>query len=149
MHNPKITIQIPETPNDKIGVGAKPRASMLDAILQDPKEKMMELGKEEEKAIPFISYDVKKGFVIGEEAEAFLNCLDEETLIGIICIVGKYRTGKSFFTNRVLLGKEGGQKGFQVGPTVNPCTKVKKLIEKLFFFLIFDKLSIWKFQEKK
>lgn len=36
-------------------------------------------------------------------------------------IVGKYRTGKSFFVNRVLLNQKKG--GFQVGPTINPCTK--------------------------
>lgn len=36
-------------------------------------------------------------------------------------MVGKYRTGKSFFLNRVLLEVEG--KGFKVGPTINPCTK--------------------------
>ena len=32
-----------------------------------------------------------------------------------------YRTGKSFFVNRVLLDQKKG--GFQVGPTINPCTK--------------------------
>ena len=42
--------------------------------------------------------------------------------LGIISIVGKYRTGKSFIVNRVLL--EQVKKGFKVGPTVNPCTKV-------------------------
>ena len=31
-----------------------------------------------------------------------------------------YRTGKSYLINRMLLNK---QKGFNVGPTVNPCTK--------------------------
>ena len=31
-----------------------------------------------------------------------------------------YRTGKSYLLNRMLLNK---QKGFSVGPTVNPCTK--------------------------
>lgn len=35
--------------------------------------------------------------------------------------MGKYRTGKSFFVNRVLLDQKKG--GFQVGPTINPCTK--------------------------
>ena len=41
--------------------------------------------------------------------------------LGIISIVGKYRTGKSFIVNRVLLKKV--KKGFKVGPTINPCTK--------------------------
>lgn len=38
-------------------------------------------------------------------------------------IVGKYRTGKSFFVNRVLLNSTGNTSGFSVGPTINPCTK--------------------------
>ena len=42
--------------------------------------------------------------------------------LGVISIVGKYRTGKSFIVNRVLLNKV--EKGFKVGPTINPCTKV-------------------------
>jgi hypothetical protein len=35
-------------------------------------------------------------------------------------VVGLYRTGKSYLMNRMILGQ---QKGFGVGPTVNPCTK--------------------------
>ena len=31
-----------------------------------------------------------------------------------------YRTGKSYLLNRVILNR---QRGFGVGPTVNPCTK--------------------------
>ncbi len=44
-----------------------------------------------------------------------------EEKIGVISIVGKYRTGKSFLVNRVLLQQK--ENGFQVGPTINPCTK--------------------------
>ena len=40
----------------------------------------------------------------------------------MVSIVGKYRTGKSFFVNRVLLDK--CNEGFAVGPTIQPCTKV-------------------------
>jgi hypothetical protein len=47
--------------------------------------------------------------------------LNQDKTLGIISIVGKYRTGKSFFVNRVLLDQKKG--GFQVGPTINPCTK--------------------------
>ena len=39
---------------------------------------------------------------------------------GIIAGAGMYRTGKSYLPNRILLNK---QKGFSVGPTVNPCIK--------------------------
>jgi len=39
---------------------------------------------------------------------------------GVIAVAGMYRTGKSYLLNRMLLNR---QKGFSVGPTVNPCTK--------------------------
>lgn len=35
-------------------------------------------------------------------------------------MAGKYRTGKSYILNRVLLGQSSG---FEVGPTINACTK--------------------------
>ena len=72
-------------------------------------------------AIPFISFIEVKGFVITQEAENFLNSLSD-TKLGVVSIVGKYRTGKSFFINRILLNQKSG--GFNVGPTINPCTKV-------------------------
>ena len=72
-------------------------------------------------AIPFISFVEGKGFVITQEAENFLNSLSN-TKLGVVSIVGKYRTGKSFFINRILLNQKSG--GFNVGPTINPCTKV-------------------------
>lgn len=43
--------------------------------------------------------------------------------IGVIAVAGKYRTGKSFLLNRIILNKTD-QSGFGVGPTINPCTKV-------------------------
>jgi len=39
--------------------------------------------------------------------------------LAVVGIAGLYRTGKSFLLNRLL----GKQQGFEVGPTVNPCTK--------------------------
>jgi hypothetical protein len=45
--------------------------------------------------------------------------------IGVIAVAGKYRTGKSFLLNRILLNKKDSC-GFGVGPTINPCTKVFK-----------------------
>ena len=41
--------------------------------------------------------------------------------VGVIAVAGKYRTGKSFLLNRVILNKRN--EGFGVGPTINPCTK--------------------------
>lgn len=40
--------------------------------------------------------------------------------IGVVAVAGQYRTGKSYLLNRMLLNR---QKGFGVGPTINPCTK--------------------------
>ncbi|CAE8653857.1 unnamed protein product, partial [Polarella glacialis] len=39
--------------------------------------------------------------------------------LAVVGIAGLYRTGKSFLLNRLL----GLQEGFEIGPTVNPCTK--------------------------
>lgn len=75
-------------------------------------------------AIPFIVYDAKFGFCLSSEAEQYLSSLGDDRKVGVISIVGKYRTGKSFFVNRVLLDRTESQTGFQVGPTINPCTKV-------------------------
>ena len=77
-----------------------------------------------ETAIPFISYNERSGFKLNEEAEKFISGMNSKRL-GVISIVGKYRTGKSFFVNRVLLNET---KAFAVGPTINPCTKVGILI---------------------
>ncbi len=44
--------------------------------------------------------------------------------IGVIAVAGKYRTGKSFLLNRIILNKTDSS-GFGVGPTINPCTKVR------------------------
>lgn len=54
--------------------------------------------------IPFISFHDRKGFVLNPEAEEYLRSVGD-TKIGVVSVVGKYRTGKSFFINRVLLNK--------------------------------------------
>ena len=43
----------------------------------------------------------------------------------MLTLVGKYRTGKSFLMNRMILNKVN--KGFTVGSTINACTKVNLL----------------------
>eukprot|EP00284_Hemiselmis_tepida_P006690 CAMPEP_0174933084 /NCGR_PEP_ID=MMETSP1355-20121228/43527_1 /TAXON_ID=464990 /ORGANISM="Hemiselmis tepida, Strain CCMP443" /LENGTH=88 /DNA_ID=CAMNT_0016179551 /DNA_START=36 /DNA_END=299 /DNA_ORIENTATION=- len=58
-------------------------------------------------------------FNVSDEAKEFLETLQPP--IAIASIVGKYRTGKSFLVNRMLLDVVGS--GFQVGATVNSCTK--------------------------
>lgn len=72
------------------------------------------------RAVPLVSYKDKQ-FIVEKEAEDILRNSEHKTL-GIISLVGKYRTGKSFLLNRVLLNNS--QKGFGVGPTIKPCTKV-------------------------
>lgn len=49
--------------------------------------------------------------------------LGEYTGLALVSVVGKYRTGKSYFLNKVLLNKKSTSKGFEVGPTINACTK--------------------------
>lgn len=77
---------------------------------------------ENAKAIPFIIIRENKGFEVTPQAVAFLNSLTAKKL-AVISIVGKYRTGKSYFINKVLLNIPPKAEGFAVGPTVNPCTK--------------------------
>ena len=71
-------------------------------------------------AIPFVTFENGK-FVINEEAKKLLSqkCNDN---MGIISLVGKYRTGKSFLLNRVILERNKNL-GFGVAPTIRPCTK--------------------------
>mmetsp|Transcript_49551 Transcript_49551/g.117872 ORF Transcript_49551/g.117872 Transcript_49551/m.117872 type:complete len:1566 (+) Transcript_49551:63-4760(+) len=78
-------------------------------------------------AIPFIALNAATGkFDVTPEAAVFLNSIDEP--VAVIAVVGLYRTGKSFLMNRILLNQSGG---FQVGPTVNPCTKGLWLWDKV------------------
>ena len=78
--------------------------------------------EQQPKAIPFIISKGNDGFELTSEAENFLKSLSSHKL-GVICVAGKYRTGKSYFLNKVLLDRKGHESGFSVGPTINPCTK--------------------------
>ena len=71
-------------------------------------------------ALPFVIFSDNK-FIIPEEARQLLSN-QKYNNIGIISLVGKYRTGKSFLLNRVLLDRKQVS-GFSVGPTFKPCTK--------------------------
>ena len=71
-------------------------------------------------AIPFVTFEKGK-FVISEEAKKLLSQKSNYNL-GIISLVGKYRTGKSFLLNRVILNRKENL-GFGVAPTIRPCTK--------------------------
>ena len=72
--------------------------------------------------IPFIALEGEGNdckFRLTDEAKEFLQTL--KAPVALASIVGKYRTGKSLLVNRMLLDIQGG--GFQVGATVNSCTK--------------------------
>ncbi len=77
------------------------------------------------KALPFVIYKEGK-FVIPKESEDLLKNQNLEN-IGIMSLVGKYRTGKSFLLNKILLNQNSNNTkneiGFSVGPTIKPCTK--------------------------
>ena len=75
-------------------------------------------------AIPFITYnETTKKYIINKEAKKIISKI-ENKMIGIISLVGKYRTGKSFLLNRVIINNnESNKEGFEVGPTIKPCTK--------------------------
>ena len=72
------------------------------------------------KALPLVIFEKGK-FIIPKEAKDLLT-QNNFSKIGIISLVGKYRTGKSFLLNRVLLNRQKNS-GFGVGPTFRPCTK--------------------------
>ena len=72
-----------------------------------------------QKALPLVVYENNK-FIIPSEARELLIHLAPNK-IGIISLVGKYRTGKSFLLNRVILNIQ--RQGFGVGPTFKACTK--------------------------
>jgi hypothetical protein len=70
------------------------------------------------------NYKNEIGFQVSQDAIDLLRNVKER--IGVIAVAGKYRTGKSFLLNRIILNKTDNS-GFGVGPTINPCTKVSKL----------------------
>jgi hypothetical protein len=69
------------------------------------------------KPIQFISIDKDGTCFLTEQAEKILSDIDGN--LAIVCVAGLYRTGKSYLLNRLL----GRQDGFEIGPTINSCTK--------------------------
>ena len=83
-------------------------------------------------AIPFIVLDDATGqYTVQKEAVAFLSSLGGP--LGIVSIAGRYRTGKSTFLNKVLLG-DSAPSGFGVGSSVNACTKGIWVYKRAFQF---------------
>lgn len=69
------------------------------------------------KPLLFINIDEQGKCVINPDALAVIRSI--QTPVCVLSVAGLYRTGKSFLLNRLL----GLQDAFEIGPTVNPCTK--------------------------
>ena len=71
-----------------------------------------------QRAVILIEADDKGGFRVNPEALEILSAIKKP--LAVVSVVGKYRTGKSFLLNRILLNRKSG---FGVGPTIMACTK--------------------------
>mmetsp|Transcript_10166 Transcript_10166/g.32033 ORF Transcript_10166/g.32033 Transcript_10166/m.32033 type:complete len:807 (+) Transcript_10166:113-2533(+) len=67
--------------------------------------------------LQLIRIDESGRFHLQENAVSILGQISGR--LAVVGIAGLYRTGKSFLLNRLL----GLQEGFELGPSVNPCTK--------------------------
>jgi len=70
----------------------------------------------------------EQGFKISEDAIKFLNGIDATIELGICCVVGKYRTGKSYIINKGIIENSNV---FTVGNTINSCTKGLWLYDRI------------------
>lgn len=69
-------------------------------------------------AVPFLQADASGKFHVQAQAAKILSGIKGRLVV--IAVAGPYRTGKSFLLNRLI---EANGAGFQVGNTVNACTK--------------------------
>lgn len=68
--------------------------------------------------LELVRYDSDSGkFHVGEQALQMLRATKEP--VGVVAVCGRARQGKSFILNQLL----GQSTGFQVAPSVRPCTK--------------------------
>ena len=68
--------------------------------------------------LELVRYDTETGkFHAGEDALKILRSTSQP--VGVVAVCGRARQGKSFILNQLL----GQSTGFQVAPTVRPCTK--------------------------
>lgn len=68
--------------------------------------------------LELVRYDTDSGkFHVGEEALKMLRATKDP--VGVVAVCGRARQGKSFILNQLL----GQSTGFQVAPSVRPCTK--------------------------
>ena len=68
--------------------------------------------------LELVRYDTDTGkFYVGEQALQTLRATKDP--VGVVAVCGRARQGKSFILNQLL----GQSTGFQVAPSVRPCTK--------------------------
>ncbi len=68
--------------------------------------------------LELVRYDTETGkFHVGEQALKALRATKDP--VGVVAVCGRARQGKSFILNQLL----GKSTGFQVAPSVRPCTK--------------------------
>ena len=79
-------------------------------------------------AIPLVQFHDDGSCATCPEALRWLRALEDP--VAVVAVAGRYRTGKSFLLNHVLLRDDNDEKsdgpevsGFPVGPTTQPCTK--------------------------
>eukprot|EP01022_Parablepharisma_sp_SALTPOND_P029652 TRINITY_DN742_c1_g1_i13.p2 TRINITY_DN742_c1_g1~~TRINITY_DN742_c1_g1_i13.p2 ORF type:complete len:1190 (+),score=82.88 TRINITY_DN742_c1_g1_i13:407-3976(+) len=71
----------------------------------------------EEKPIQLITINSSGNFIVNREAIEMIRGIKKK--IAVVAVAGQYRTGKSYLLNRLI----GRQNGFELGSTINPCTK--------------------------
>ena len=74
----------------------------------------------EGEAVALVRYDESGKLVVPPEAVDLLCSVDEN--VAVVSVTGPYRTGKSFLLN-CLACEDGVPPKFEVGPSVNRCTR--------------------------
>lgn len=72
-------------------------------------------------ALPLVQFEDDGQCAVCPEGMAFLRTIQDP--VTVVAVAGRYRTGKSYLLNHVLLRTSQEVEGFPVGPTTQPCTK--------------------------
>ncbi|CAD8144554.1 unnamed protein product [Paramecium octaurelia] len=85
------------------------------------------------RAIQLIAIEPQtKKLVLCQEAVQIIKSFNDKCKnFAVIVVVGKYRTGKSYLINQLLLQQS---RGFEVGSTINACTKGLWMWSELIYF---------------
>lgn len=91
-------------------------------MISNKNQQKINMINKEDDPIPLISFNkLTKQFKLTDEGKLFLTNI--KSPFSVISVAGMYRTGKSYLINKVILNSNCVQNGFQVGSTVNACTK--------------------------